>query len=130
MRTTARLLTGHALAAVCLGVLAAPASYAGDFEPLEITPSTVSPGATVTVRTTGCGKGGHGTGDAQSLGAGDFKLSPLARKETVAGKFTVPKNAKPGNYGIAVLCDDGKEATGDLVVQSHGQQPSGHVKTG
>ncbi|MFD7441889.1 hypothetical protein [Streptomyces sp. NPDC059909] len=135
MRTTARPpagLSGPVLAAaVCLGALAAaPSAYADSFEPLEITPSIVSPGATVTVSSAACGKDGHGTGDAQSLGAGGFKAAPGTHKEVVVGRFKVPKNAKPGNYGIGVLCDNGKEATGDLVVQSHGQQPTGHVKTG
>ncbi|MFE7772731.1 hypothetical protein ACFU5O_02290 [Streptomyces sp. NPDC057445] len=135
MLITARLLTGTSgpalAAAVCLGAFAAvPSAYAAEFEALQITPSSVSPGTTVTVTSTACGKGGHGTGDAQSIGAGEFKASPDKGKSVVVGRFKVPKGAKPGNYGIAMLCDNGKEATGDLVVRSHGQQPSGHVKTG
>ncbi|MGW1884860.1 hypothetical protein [Streptomyces sp. NPDC001970] len=136
MRTTARPpagLSGPVLAAaVWFGALAAaPSAYAaGDFEPLEITPTTVAPGGTVTVNSAACGKEGHGTGDAQSLGAGDFKAAPGTRKDVVVGRFTVPKDTKPGNYGIGVLCDNGTEATGDLVVRSHGARPIGHVKTG
>ncbi|MER6995122.1 hypothetical protein [Streptomyces sp. NPDC000410] len=135
MRTTARLLTGPALvtAAVCLGSVVAapaPAAYAEDFAVLEIYPQAAGPGETVTVNTTACGKNAHGTGDAHSLGAGDFKAAPATHKEVVVGQFKVPKGAKPGTYSIGLLCDNGKEATGDLVVRSHGQQPSGHVQTG
>ncbi|MFJ6629899.1 hypothetical protein ACIQMR_00625 [Streptomyces sp. NPDC091376] len=131
MRTIARLPAGPAsLAAVCLGVLAAPSAYAQDSEALQLSPSIAAPGATVTVNTTACGKGGHGTGDAESLGADEFDLAPGARKEVAVGTFTVPDGTGPGNYAVDVLCDNGKEATGDLVVQSHGQSPSGHVKSG
>ncbi|UUN26782.1 hypothetical protein [Streptomyces sp. FIT100] len=146
MRTTARPLIGPALAAaVCTGMVAVvtPAVHAAEFEPLEITPAVAAPGTKVTVTTAACGRDGHGTGDARSLGAGGFTAAPGtgagSRKEVVAGRFTVPEDAEPGNYGIGVLCDNGKEATGDLVVQSLGgrgrtgqlgQQPSGHVKTG
>lgn len=146
MRTTARSLTGPALAVVwsgALGVLGTPSAYAADVTPLEIRPVAAAPGAAVSVSTTACGREGHGTGDAESLGAGDFKVSPGKDKQVAAGKFTVPKGAVPGNYGITVLCDDGKEADGDLVVQAHGQPngrtkdssgqaktPSGHVNTG
>ncbi|GAA2477039.1 hypothetical protein [Streptomyces gobitricini] len=154
MRTTARLLTVTALAAVSLGAPASPTAYvayAGDLGKLEVYPSTAEPGETVTVNTTACGKKGHGIGDAQSLGAGDFKLSPGTHKDVVIGQFTVPTRTKPGTYAIAVACDNGKTATGDLVVKhggghssgghdSGGQStgghdqgghvPSGHVKTG
>ncbi|QGV80748.1 hypothetical protein [Streptomyces ficellus] len=147
MRTTARLLTGTALAVVSLGALASPAAYvayAGDFGKLEVYPSTAKPGETVTVNTTACGKKGHGIGDAESLGAGEFELSPGTHKDVVVGRFTVPSHTKPGTYSIAVACDNGKTATGDLIVErghdsgghssgghdSGGHVPSGHVKTG
>ncbi|MFG3494015.1 hypothetical protein [Streptomyces sp. NPDC047928] len=141
MRTTARLLTGTALAVLALGV-ASPA-YAGDFERLEVNPSTAAPGATVTVNTTACGPNGRGVGDAQSLGAGEFKLSPGTHKEVVVGQFRIPAHAKPGTYGIGVACDNGKTATGNVTVthgggptdhhtppSDHHTAPSGHVRTG
>ncbi|OEJ96378.1 hypothetical protein [Streptomyces thermolilacinus] len=125
MRTTARSLTGTALAAVCLGALAVPAAYAGDFGTLELSPSTAKPGTSVTVSTRACGPNGHGVGDAQSLGAGEFKLRPGAHKELAVGTFRVPEHTKPGTYGIAVACDNGKTASGDLVVR-HGGGPTHH----
>ncbi|WP_149183216.1 hypothetical protein [Streptomyces sp. TRM49041] len=125
MRTTARSLTGTALAAVCLGALVAPAAYAGDFEALEVSPSTAAPGTTVTVSTWACGPNGHGVGDAEALGAGEFKLRPGTDKKVVTGQFKVPKHTKPGTYSIGVACDNGKTATGDLVV-GQGQDPTRH----
>ncbi|MEV4948521.1 hypothetical protein [Streptomyces sp. NPDC053755] len=128
MRTTARLLTGTALSVVAIGAFAAPAAYAGDYHTLEVYPSSATPGTTITVNTLACGHKGHGIGDAQSLGAGDFQLNPSTHKEVVVGQFTVPQHTQPGTYGISVACDNGKTARGDLVVKHRG--PSGHVQTG
>ncbi|MEU2260554.1 hypothetical protein ABZ557_09755 [Streptomyces sp. NPDC019645] len=130
MRTTARLLVGPALAAACIGATAVPAAYAADPGTLTLSPSSTTAGASVTVSTTACGARGHGTGDAESLGAAEFDLVPGARKDAAVGKFTVPEDTEPGTYTVAVLCDNGKKATGDLVVRAHGHEPSGHVKTG
>ncbi|MGW0117001.1 hypothetical protein [Streptomyces sp. NPDC003327] len=128
MRTTARLLTGTALSVAAIGAFAAPLAHADNFQSLEVYPSSASPGTTVTVNTLACGKHGHGVGDANSLGAGEFQLSPSTHKEVVVGQFRVPEHAKPGTYGISVACDNGKTARGDLTVKHRG--PSGHVQTG
>ncbi|MFF8377316.1 hypothetical protein ACF07V_14445 [Streptomyces sp. NPDC015661] len=145
MRTTARLFTGTALAVLAIGAFGAPAAYANDNqewnsesqessgnsghrESLEIFPSSASPGETVTVNTLACGKHGHGVGDANSLGAGEFQLSPSTHKEVVVGQFRVPEHVKAGSYGISVACDNGKTARGDLWVKH--RSPSGHVQTG
>ncbi|MFE0704734.1 hypothetical protein [Streptomyces sp. NPDC058872] len=130
MRTTARLFTGTALAVAAIGAFAAPAAHANNqnHEPLEIYPSSASPGTTVTVNTLACGKHGHGVGDANSLGAGEFQLNPSTHKEVVVGQFTVPEHAKAGSYWISVACDNGKTARGELTVKH--RSPSGHVPTG
>ncbi|MFI6081171.1 hypothetical protein ACIBBB_09365 [Streptomyces sp. NPDC051217] len=133
MRTTARLLTGTALAAASLGVsLAAPtAASAGDRGELDLYPSTSAPGAKVTVNTTACGKHGHGRGDASSLGAGEFPLRPGDYKDIAVGHFRVPENTRAGAYGVFVRCENGREARGDLTVEHHRQQePTGHVRSG
>lgn len=134
MRTTARLLTGTALAATTLGVslVASTAAFAGDRGELDLYPSTSAPGATVTVNTTACGKDGHGKGDAGSLGAGEFRLRPGDYKDIVVGQFRVPENTRAGNYSVFVRCENGREARGELTVEHHReqQQPSGHVRTG
>ncbi|MEU7166846.1 hypothetical protein AB0A70_19755 [Streptomyces morookaense] len=119
---TARVLAGTA--GTALAITALPA-FAGDFGKLEVTPGTVQPGAEVTVNTTACGSKGHGTGDASAVGGpASFDLKPGTHKEVVVGQFMVPKNAKPGTYGIGAKCANGKEATGDLVVTAGGA-PSG-----
>ncbi|MFD8010781.1 hypothetical protein [Streptomyces sp. NPDC058955] len=131
MRPTARLLTGTALTVVALGAFAAPTAYANENDgpqTLEIYPSSASPGTTVTVNTLACGKNGHGVGDANSVGAGEFQLSPSTHKEVVVGQFTLPQHAKPGTHWIAVACDNGRTARGELTVKH--REPSGHVKTG
>ncbi|MDQ0842667.1 hypothetical protein [Streptomyces sp. V1I6] len=127
MRTTARLLTGIAMALATTG-LATHGAYASDFGELEVYPSPATPGTKITVNTTACGKNGHGVGDARSLGAGEFKLRPGTHKEVAVGRFTVPEDTRPGTYGIEVRCKNGKEATGDLEVRH--REPSGHVRTG
>ncbi|MET7615660.1 hypothetical protein [Streptomyces sp. NPDC005408] len=127
MRTTARLLASTALAAATIG-LGAHVAYAGDFA-LEVFPSTATPGAVITVNTTACGPHGHGVGDARSLGAGEFQLSPGTHKEVVVGRFTIPEHTRTGTYVITVSCKNGRQATGDLTVLHH-NQPSGHVNTG
>ncbi|MGW6457349.1 hypothetical protein ACWF94_15750 [Streptomyces sp. NPDC055078] len=138
MRTTARLLTSAALAAATMG-LGAHGAHAGDSESLEVFPSTAAPGATITVNTTACGKNGHGVGDARSLGAGEFHLSPGTHKESVVGEFRIPDGTQSGAYSVSVHCKNGKRASGDVTVEHRGgdqsggqqhQQPSGHVQTG
>lgn len=130
MRTTARLLAGPALAAACVGAAAAPATRAADPGMLTLSPSSTTAGASVSASTTACGKRGHGTGDAESLGADGFDLAPGAGEGAAVGRFTVPEDTEPGTYTVSVLCDNGKKAFGDLVVRAHGHEPSGHVKTG
>ncbi|MEU5049579.1 hypothetical protein [Streptomyces sp. NPDC021096] len=115
---TARVLTGAALTIAALGLPYVPA-LADSFGKLEISPSTVRPGATVTVSTSACGADGRGTGDASAVGGpSSFELRPGTGAEVVVGQFKVPDSAKPGTYGIGAKCDNGKEATGDLTVST------------
>ncbi|MGP9020960.1 hypothetical protein ACT1U9_21505 [Streptomyces sp. BR1] len=148
---TARLLTGSALAAALLGLGGAPAYANNDFGGgVEVFPATASPGTTVTVNTTACGRDGHATGDARAVGDGEFHLSVSTHKEVLAGQFMVPHHAKPGTFEISVTCDNGKSARGDLTIahggesdrggerfdhSEHGEhaehsEPKGHVKSG
>ncbi|MFK4222570.1 hypothetical protein [Streptomyces sp. NPDC019890] len=131
MRTTARLLTGTALALATIGI-GAHGVYAADIDSLEIFPATATPGTViiVNINITICGTGGHGVGDARALGVDEFQLSPGSHKEALGGQFRVPDHAQAGTYAIGVKCSNGRHATGDLVVRHHSQQPSGHVNTG
>lgn len=140
----ARLLTTAALAVASAGLLAPPAHAAlAAGGGLEIHPSTVMPGSTVTVNTTACGNDGAASGDASAVGAGTFTLAPGTEKKTATGQFKVPPSAQPGTYEIVAQCSgsgaDGKQVAGDLVVTitstaaAREQQPvapKGHVKTG
>ncbi|MEV0114498.1 hypothetical protein AB0H77_14790 [Streptomyces sp. NPDC050844] len=141
---TARLLTTAALAVASAGLLAPPAAAAvlAAGGGLEVFPSTVTPGTTVTVNTTACGSEGTATGDASAVGAGAFTLAPSTHEENAIGQFKVPPSAQPGTYEIVAKCSGsgsgGKEVAGDLVVTitstaaAREQQvtPKGHVKTG
>ncbi|MGX1883823.1 hypothetical protein [Streptomyces sp. NPDC055287] len=114
----ALLLTGTALAAAVVGFGAGPA-YAENDTPqhtLEVHPATAGPGETITVNTTACGTDSGGTGDADSVGAGDFPLRPATHKEVVAGQFKLPPDAPEGTHDIAVACDNGNTAQGTLTV--------------
>ncbi|MEV5507853.1 hypothetical protein [Streptomyces orinoci] len=120
---TARVLTGAGLAIAAFGLAGGPA-FAGDFDKLEISPSGVQPGATVTVSTLACGKKGMGNGDASAVGGpASFDLKASTHEELVTGQFKVPDTAKNGTYGIGVRCKNGKEATGDLMV-NNGSSPA------
>lgn len=141
---TARLLTTAALAVASAGLLAPPSAAAAFAmrRGLEVFPSTVTPGTTVTVNTTACGSEGTATGDASAVGAGAFTLAPSTHEENAIGQFKVPPSAQPGTYEIVAKCSGsgsgGKEVAGDLVVtitstaaaSEQRLTPKGHVKTG
>ncbi|MEU3736234.1 hypothetical protein AB0E78_04030 [Streptomyces sp. NPDC032198] len=141
----ARLLTTAALAVASAGLMASQAAAAtlAAGGGLEIQPSTVMPGSTVTVNTAACGRGGTASGDASAVGAGTFTLAPGAEEESASGRFKVPPSAQPGTYEIVAKCSgsgaDGKQLAGDLVVtitstaaarEQRQVTPKGHVKTG
>ncbi|MGR8010654.1 hypothetical protein [Streptomyces hypolithicus] len=141
----ALLLTATALAAAACGLGTGPAHAENDTREhtLEVYPASAGPGATITVNTTACGTNSGGTGDANSVGAGDFVLRPATHKEVVTGQFKLPQHATPGTFDIAVACDNGNTATGPLTVTAgthpthppthhptHPTHPSGPVRTG
>ncbi|MFF8956117.1 hypothetical protein [Streptomyces sp. NPDC014894] len=123
MPTSARLLTTAVLAVATIG-LSAPGAFAGDHESLEVFPSTAAPGATLTLNTTACGENGQGFGDARALGAGEFRLSPGAHKESVVGQLRVPYGVQPGTYSVGVRCDNGKRVTGDVTLRPREDESS------
>ncbi|WP_405403188.1 hypothetical protein [Streptomyces sp. NBC_01104] len=124
MRSPARLVTGTAAAALAAAAFglsaAAPSAYGDEAAPLEITPASAAPGATVTVNTTACGGDTGATGDASALDASEFALAPATLKEVLAGSFKVPGNVEPGPYSIDVACENGKQATGEIEVRAAG----------
>ncbi|GHE84123.1 hypothetical protein GCM10018785_60040 [Streptomyces longispororuber] len=140
MRTARRLSTTAALAVTSAVLLAAPAS-AAPAGGLDVTPSPVTPGTTVTVRTAACGTDGTAAGDASAVGAGTFALTSAAGAREAAGRFQVPPSAQPGTYEIVARCasSGGRQVAGDLTVtltstaaarERDPVHPRGHVKTG
>ncbi|CAL9580543.1 hypothetical protein SUDANB105_05018 [Streptomyces sp. enrichment culture] len=132
MRRIARLLTGTALAVAAAGLSAAPAF--GDDGDLEVYPSSVVPGGSVSVSTAACGDDGATSGDASAVGAGHFTLAPSTDDGKAIGQFRVPPSAQPGTYEIVARCSDGdREIRGDLEVtltSADPVYPKGSVKTG
>ncbi|WP_030680121.1 hypothetical protein [Streptomyces sp. NRRL B-1347] len=142
MRTARQLTTTAALAVTSAVLLAGPAAAAGAGG-LDISPSPVTPGTTVTVRTAACGADGTAAGDASAVGAGTFALASAAGAAEASGRFKVPPSAQPGTYEIVARCSGsaarGRQVAGDLTVTltstaaAREQQPAhprGHVKTG
>ena len=130
MRTIARLPAGPAsLAAVCLGVLAAPSAYAQDSEALQLSPSIAAPGATVTVNTTACGQGGHGDGDAESLGADEFDLAPGPARRWRSGSSR--SRTAPGRGTTrSTCCATTEKRPPETSWCRPTGSPSGHVNSG
>ncbi|MGI5140275.1 MULTISPECIES: hypothetical protein [unclassified Streptomyces] len=135
MRRTARLITGPVLAVAAVA-LAAGTAYGSDARKLEVFPTTVVPGADVTVNTAACGPDGSAAGDATAVGAGVFTLVPSAHKQDAIGRFRVPPSAQPGTYEIVAKCAGARHDTvaGDLIVSMTAAKnpalPKGSVQTG
>ncbi|MBA2806007.1 hypothetical protein E0500_000625 [Streptomyces sp. KM273126] len=142
-RRASRLPAGTALAVVAVGLtvgLAVGPAYGAEMADtrggrLEVNPTSVAPGAEVTVGTVACGADGAAAGDASSVGAGAFTLAPGTPPGNTTGRFRVPPGAEPGTYEIVARCSrDGAEVAGDLVVgltaAGEPTHPRGSVKTG
>ncbi|MET9499970.1 hypothetical protein [Streptomyces sp. NPDC006552] len=83
---------------------------------LELSPADARPGTTVTANTTACGKDPRATGDANSLGAGDFPLETGTHDGDLVGRFVVPADAPSGTFPVTVSCAKGTEARARLTV--------------
>ncbi|MFJ8820997.1 hypothetical protein ACIREE_04365 [Streptomyces sp. NPDC102467] len=87
---------------------------------LELDPAEARPGTTVTANTSACGKDRRATGDANSLGAGDFPLETSTQQGDVVGRFDVPSGARPGTFPISVSCESGTVVRQTLTVSGSG----------
>ncbi|MFB7453133.1 sortase [Streptomyces sp. NPDC056194] len=84
-------------------VLSAPTALAAPGSPdVRITPMNASPGTTVTVTTTACGKETYGKGESDA--AGKFHLLPGGRAGVLVGRFVVPEDAAAGTDTITLKC--------------------------
>ncbi|MEU9775840.1 MULTISPECIES: sortase [unclassified Streptomyces] len=98
--------------ALIIGALAlsAPAAMAASSEPaigkstadVELSPRKASPGRTVTVTTSACGKETYGKGESEA--GGKFHLLAGDRKGVLVGTFKVPENATSGTDTVTLKC--------------------------
>ncbi|MEU0405453.1 sortase [Streptomyces sp. NPDC006197] len=84
-------------------VLSAPTALAAPGESdVRITPLNASPGTTVTVSTTACGKETYGKGESET--GGRFHLLPGDRSGVLVGEFVVPEGAVSGTDTVTLKC--------------------------
>ncbi|MFE6891432.1 hypothetical protein [Streptomyces sp. NPDC057694] len=98
----------------------APATESGAPSGLELEPADARPGTSVLASTTACGVDSSATGDADSVGAGEFTLRQAEYEKGVSGSFEVPSGARPGTYPVSVTCEDGTVARQTLTVSGKG----------
>ncbi|MHB9756775.1 hypothetical protein ACYBSK_20585 [Streptomyces sp. BYX5S] len=139
-----------AAATLALGGLLCPAARAADDVPawdtdtawtdsppasdatgrLELVPADPRPGVNVTASTTACEDDLVATGDAESLGAGEFPLETATQHGSVTGQFKVPSGARTGTFPITVICENGTEVRRTITVSGQGGTQLGGVKAG
>ncbi|MFC7933207.1 sortase [Streptomyces cinereoruber] len=113
-------------------VLPAPVALAAEGEAagtaagdVRVTPRTASPGDTVTVSTTACGKETYGKGE--SVAGGKFHLLPGDRKGVLTGEFRLPKDAASGTDTVTLKCPPRKKLTATYRISG---RPNGAVDAG
>ncbi|MFI6421724.1 sortase [Streptomyces sp. NPDC050842] len=95
--------TGSQLALVLVALaLSAPSAVAAPDGDVRVTPRKATPGTTVTVSTTACGKETYGKGESEA--GGNFHLLPGNRKGVLVGKFTLPLDAVSGTDTVTLKC--------------------------
>jgi hypothetical protein len=129
-------------AAIVAGTIALPASAAQadskSDEPrdekrsgtVSVSPSRVSPGGEVELRTDACGKGRSARGNSEAF-ASEARFERGDGKELVA-EARIRSDAAPDDYEVWVTCKDGHgKATGTVTVVHHGRpSPIAPVKAG
>ncbi|MFC8590798.1 hypothetical protein [Streptomyces atroolivaceus] len=128
-------------AAVVAGTIALPASAAlagpaaddsRENRPgtVSVTPSRVSPGGEVELRTDVCGKGRSARGNSEAF-ASEARFERAGGEELVA-EARIRSDAAPDDYEIWVTCKDGHgKATGTVTVVRHGRpSPVAPVRAG
>lgn len=124
-------------AALAAGAIALPASAAlaapaGDDRTgtVSVSPSRVSPGGEVELRTDVCGKGRSARGNSEAF-ASEARFEPADGKGLVA-EARISSDAAPDDYEVWVTCKDGHgKATGTVTVVHHGRpSPVAPVRAG
>ncbi|MFF9909227.1 sortase [Streptomyces sp. NPDC013457] len=129
-----RLARTGPVVALIIGALAlsAPTASAAEGEStaeasanVRITPGKVSPGTTVTVSTSACGKETYGKGESEL--AGQFHLFPGDRKGVLVGEFQVPDGAASGTDTVTLKCPPRVKLTATYQIAG---RPNGPVDAG
>jgi hypothetical protein len=124
MRNT-RVGAGIGLAVGALA-LSVPAAVAADGSGIQIRPGKASPGSTITVSTTACGKETYGKGESEAGGA--FHLFKGDRAGVLTGQFKVPEETGPGIHEVTVKCPPRIKITDTHLITAGA--PSGAVNAG
>ncbi|WP_225802163.1 sortase [Streptomyces sp. NK15101] len=107
-------------------VLSAPTALAAPGESdVRITPLNASPGTTVTVTTTACGKETYGKGESEA--GGKFHLLPGDRSGVLVGEFVVPEGAVSGTDTVTLKCPPRIKQTATYRISG---RPHGGVEAG
>ncbi|WP_405600150.1 sortase [Streptomyces sp. NBC_01410] len=106
--------------------LSVPAAVAADGSGIQIRPGKASPGSTITVSTTACGKETYGKGTSEAGGA--FHLFKGERAGVLTGQFKVPEDTGPGVHGVTVKCPPRIKITDTHLITA--DSPSGPVDAG
>ncbi|MFJ9575193.1 sortase [Streptomyces sp. NPDC101191] len=105
--------------------LAAEPGVGGSASDVRIYPAKASPGTTVTVVTTACGKETYGKGESET--AGQFHLFQGDRPGVLVGTFQVPEGAASGTDTVTLKCPPRIKQT--VTYQVSGR-PNGAVDAG
>ncbi|MFI6037891.1 sortase [Streptomyces sp. NPDC051315] len=112
-----------------IGVLAlqAPAAAAAGDSGIDIHPWSASPGSTVTVSTTACGRDvTYGKGESEA--GGKFHLFKGDGEGVLTGHFKVPEGKESGTDTVTVKCPPRTKVTD--VYEIAGRRPNGAVEAG
>ncbi|WP_445277504.1 hypothetical protein [Streptomyces sp. DSM 41033] len=121
-----------AAGAISLPATAALAATANDDRSgtVSVSPSRVSPGGEVELRTEACGKGRSARGNSEAF-ASEARFEPVDGKGLVA-EARIRSDAAPDDYEVWVTCKDGHgKATGTVTVVHHSRpSPVAPVRAG
>ncbi|RSS42138.1 sortase [Streptomyces sp. WAC08241] len=129
-----RLARTGATAALIAAALVLPASPAPAAEDdttittagnVRVDPGTASPGSTVTVSTTACGKETYGKGESEA--GGPFHLLPGDREGVLTGEFRLPEGVESGTDTVTLKCPPRTKLTATYRISG---RPNGAVEAG
>ncbi|MFD0823860.1 hypothetical protein ACFQ0D_37305, partial [Micromonospora zhanjiangensis] len=94
---------------------------------IEVTPSTVEPGTRVDLRAD-CADGNNRQASAESDAFGRVVLRP--GNGALTGSVTVPGNKQPGTYQVNLTCQNGNNASTNLIVVNMSKPSQGPATGG